>query len=242
MSIHRDIAYTPANNPHQTLDLYLGLPSSPLVVYVHGGAWRTGDKSEFQDLGEYLQGKGLTIAIVNYRLSPRSGNGIKHPAHLEDLLAALEFLASHRDVYGYSEELYLIGHSAGAHMALMGYKYVKGVRAVMGIAGIYDIQRMLEKYPSYIDFVEGAFGKREEYFSLSPRSQQPTKDVKYLIVHSPGDELLSMDLSIDYFEHLKENGVNVKFESDVQGGHDEMLHTTEFFQVVVEFVQRSQHQ
>lgn len=86
MMILSDIMFKNSSDPSDSknkLDLYVpdNVISGPLLVYVHGGAWRTGDKSDFKFIAERFMQKGFAIAIVNYRLS----NVSKYPAPMLDV-------------------------------------------------------------------------------------------------------------------------------------------------------------
>ena len=76
----------------QALDLYLPrrarLP--PLAVYVHGGAWVSGDKGDYQRLGAAFAHCGIAAAVINYRLAP----AVDVAAQLDDVAGALHWLAA----------------------------------------------------------------------------------------------------------------------------------------------------
>ena len=113
---HRGVAYAMAGDHSLDLDLYL--PESPekpsLVVWVHGGAWRSGSKEKMPVSG--LLDHGFAIASVNYRLSPVA----KFPAQIHDIKAAIRWLRAHAEEYGYGETYFSIaGASAGGHLAAL---------------------------------------------------------------------------------------------------------------------------
>lgn len=114
----RDRPYVPDGHPRQQLDLYLPAEGSdwPLVVWVHGGAWRGGSKERPPALP--LLSKGYAVASINYRLSQHA----PFPAQLEDCKAAVRWLRAHADQFGYdAKRLGVWGASAGGHLvALLG--------------------------------------------------------------------------------------------------------------------------
>jgi acetyl esterase/lipase len=143
-----DIAY--GSDPRQRLDLYLpatGGAAAPVVLFVHGGGWSIGDKAQFGWVGEQLAAQGVVTALTNYRLSP----AVQHPEHTKDVARALAWLYRHAARHGGDPtRLYLVGHSAGAHMAALvaldrTYLAAEGlspavVRGVVGVAGpTYDL-------------------------------------------------------------------------------------------------------
>ena len=114
-------ARTPGAAPDlQSLDLYAASGQiRPLVVFIHGGGWRIGDKTTAtagREKAAFFNARGLAYASLNYRLSP----GVTHPAHVEDVAAALAWLADHAADHGLDpHRIYLMGHSAGAHLAAL---------------------------------------------------------------------------------------------------------------------------
>lgn len=92
--------------------------AAPVVVYVHGGYWKAGDKSAKGHLPEFLCGHGYVFVTVNYRLAP----AVQHPAQVQDVARAVAWVHDHiADYGGDPAQLYLTGHSAGAHLvALVG--------------------------------------------------------------------------------------------------------------------------
>ena len=112
----KDIAYVEGGHEQQRLDIYL--PSSPgphpLIVYVHGGAWRGGSKND-QPLGK-LVAQGFAVASVDYRLSTVA----PFPAQMHDIKAAIRFLRARAGEYGLDTKRFAIaGSSAGGHLAAL---------------------------------------------------------------------------------------------------------------------------
>ncbi|CEH17744.1 related to serine protease [Ceraceosorus bombacis] len=99
-------------------------PPPPLLIFIHGGAWRSGDKSDHYSMARYLSKRGVSVALVNYRLSTATGGQVLHPAHAQDAFRAVEFLLVEdpkhppeewRKTFDASRTV-LVGHSVGAHM------------------------------------------------------------------------------------------------------------------------------
>ncbi|GAA5867405.1 hypothetical protein JCM3774_002891 [Rhodotorula dairenensis] len=181
---HLDVPYAGATSPRQALDLFL--PSSPspspatrpLLVYIHGGAWRSESKADFRErlvplLVEHTE---LPLAVLDYRLAPAD----PHPAHITDVLAALDLLTRADLLPGEGaaspqwdrSRLILLGHSAGAFMCLQVLfdppaesrsprvpERVQGsIERAFLVDGIYDLPSLLAEYPTYVSFVSDAFG------------------------------------------------------------------------------------
>jgi acetyl esterase/lipase len=120
MRVMRDVEYAraPGEIPLR-LDLYL--PKSdkplPLVIFVHGGGWRAGDKSSAGPVMAVL-GHGYALASINYRLTDVA----PFPAQIHDCKAAVRFLRAHADDFNLDAKHFAAwGSSAGGHLvALLG--------------------------------------------------------------------------------------------------------------------------
>lgn len=114
--IEKDVRYADRSD-RNVLDLYLpeGVQNAPLVVWIHGGAFRSGDKKNPEGLKAFLDA-GFAVASVNYRLSKEA----IWPAQLEDLRDAFTFLRAHAAEYGYdASRVASFGASAGGHLSAM---------------------------------------------------------------------------------------------------------------------------
>ena len=147
-AVARDIAYGPL--PRQRMDVYVpaGKPPErpvPVVVFLYGGSWRQGSKEEYRFVGAYLARAGYVAVLPDYRLFPE----VRFPVFVED--CAVATTAARRLVPGFGGDprrVFVMGHSAGAHMAALlglepGYLAAVGddaraLSGVIGIAGPYD--------------------------------------------------------------------------------------------------------
>ncbi len=116
-----DLPYVSGGTDRQKLDLYLpavtpGAPARPLVVWVHGGGWESGDRRGVK--AKDLVAHGVAVASVGYRLSQTA----KFPAQIEDVKAAVRWLRAHAGEYGIDPaHVAAWGLSAGGHLvALLG--------------------------------------------------------------------------------------------------------------------------
>lgn len=115
-SVERDLAY--GDHPLQTYDLHLPAEAAkaPVMVYVHGGGWRRGDKAAVGLKPDWFNGKGWIFASLNYRLIPDG----QHPANVNDVASAIARI--HDTIAakgGDPEKIFVMGHSAGAHLACL---------------------------------------------------------------------------------------------------------------------------
>lgn len=155
----RDLPYGP--DPRQCVDVHVPehVPGSglPVVVFVHGGGWVAGNKSEpgspyYDNIGVWAAHSGYVGVTVGYRLAPAH----RFPAGAEDVGAAVAWCAEHIAEHGGDpRRIVLMGHSAGAshvagHVALRGGGDT-GARAVILVSGVYDLvafadERLLTPY------------------------------------------------------------------------------------------------
>lgn len=130
------------------LDLYLPDTKKPfpLVLFIHGGAWRSGTKDLYGPMGRQFAARGIGVAVANYRLSP----AVKHPEHIKDVARAFAWVEKRAASLGADpERLYLCGHSAGAHLVTLlalDPRYLRAekvpagrIRGVVGISGPYNL-------------------------------------------------------------------------------------------------------
>jgi acetyl esterase/lipase len=154
VDLQTGIPYTegdPADSDKHKLDLYLPRDQKnyPVLVFLHGGSWRTGDRSQYVALGDRLARAGIGVAIPSYRLMPQN----PHPSQIEDVAAAFAWVVRNISQHGGDvKRIYLSGHSAGAHLAALlalDEKYLKkfdlprtAIRGVVAISGIYDVGKL----------------------------------------------------------------------------------------------------
>ncbi|KAJ3377354.1 hypothetical protein HDU92_008418, partial [Lobulomyces angularis] len=95
-----NIPYNNNENKKESLDLYIANKSDPnLIIFFHGGAWRSGDKSDFKFMGEIFLNFGYNICILTYNLSNKNGEGPYHPSHTLDCSKALHWLKFNSSLY-----------------------------------------------------------------------------------------------------------------------------------------------
>jgi len=133
--------------PRQRLDLYLPKrrePSRGTVVFVYGGAWRGGRKADYEFVAHALTGLGYAVVIPDYRLFPE----VRFPEIVEDVAAAIAFVAQSELIATFEDGFVLMGHSSGAHTAALialdpMWLDATGTDAspiaFVGLAGPYDL-------------------------------------------------------------------------------------------------------
>ena len=154
VDLHENLRYTADETRKHRLDFYVpkGTASFPVVVFIHGGAWRVGDKGLYRGLGNRLAKAGIGVAIPSYRLMGVAGN--RHPAQMEDVAAAFAWVRMHASEFGGdTSKLYVAGHSSGGHLVsllALDPRYLapyglnpSAIRGVISVSGVYNVDRML---------------------------------------------------------------------------------------------------
>ena len=132
------------------LDVYVpaGATNAPVIVSIHGGLLMAGDRSEERFVGERFAAAGYVTVVISYRLSPR----VSHPAHVEDAAAAFAWVKrSVKQHGGDPERIIVIGHSAGAYLAMLlatDSRYLAAhklspadIRGLVPVSGFYWVEK-----------------------------------------------------------------------------------------------------
>ncbi len=112
---HLDVAYGPS--ARQRIDIFRAAqPDAPMLSFIHGGYWRSRDKTEFSYIAEPFVAAGITVVMPDYDLAP----AVSVETIVKQMLAAHAWLYRHGREYGADpSRLFVAGHSAGGHLAAM---------------------------------------------------------------------------------------------------------------------------
>lgn len=115
VTAHTDLEYAVEDGESLQLDLYLPeLKNPPLIVWIHGGGWKNGDKANVNSAILRLSGEGYAVASINYRLKDLS----IHPKNIHDCKGAVRWLRGNAETYGYNPTRVAVGgSSAGGHLS-----------------------------------------------------------------------------------------------------------------------------
>jgi acetyl esterase/lipase len=233
-SVKKDIVYADAGGKKLLLDLYMpsGTKDPYLIVWIHGGAWRSGSK-ESPPLG--LVSAGYALASINYRLSEEA----VFPAMIHDIKAAIRFLRGNAKKYGYRPDKIIIwGSSAGGHLAaLVGT--TNNDKALEGTLGNYltessSVQVILDFYgpTNFLTILKQStthgvsvrapalkllLGKPVEEVpelakQASPVYQVDASDPPLLIVHGDQDIQVPVNQSLELMAVYKKLSLTVQTE------------------------------
>ncbi len=240
----RDIAYVPSGHERQRLDLYVPAGATkplPLIIWIHGGAWKAGSKERCPAL-RYLQ-RGYAVASINYRLSQHA----VFPAQIEDCKAAVRWLRSHAKEHNLDPQRFAAwGSSAGGHLvALLGTsgdvkEFERGenlgvssrVQAVVDFFGPTDFTLMSKFSLPNAPFDHDAADSPESQLiggavqqnkgkaaKASPLSYVSKDDPPFLIMHGNRDNLVPYQQSELLRDALQKAGVEVTLQIVEGAGH-----------------------
>ena len=187
---YRNLSY--GELPAQRLDVYVpaGKVTMPraMVIFWHGGRWTFGDKRDYRFVGAALAAMGCIAVIPNYRHYPH----VKLAGFMHDAAQAWVFAAAKACEFGADERrIYLMGHSAGAHLAALlalDARYLAAMTqrppraaGVIGLSGPYDFLPLAEAD------VQDMFGPPEKYQESQPIHYVSAAAPPFLLIHGLKD-------------------------------------------------------
>ena len=227
-----DVSY--GTDATQKMDLYLpagrNSDSTKLVIMVHGGAWSSGDKSDFLSFVPVLQQgvPGCAVANIDYRLATAVTNHF--PAQETDMKAAVDFLVRKSGDYHISQKFILLGASSGAHMALLqAYKYATPkVRAVVDFFGPTDMVGMYNNARSGsltqlgIQLLMNGTPQTNPtlYKQSSPLNFVSAQSPPTIILHGDADTIVNISQSLALKASLQRAGVANEMDTYHNQGHE----------------------
>jgi acetyl esterase/lipase len=255
-----DVEYGRVGNRPLLLDLYqlrdapAGAKPRPVVIWVHGGAWRAGSKNWLPPSGTMLVRKGFVVASVEYRFTQEA----IFPAQINDVKCSVRFLRSHAKQYNIDpERIGAYGASAGGHLvALLGTdaddKSLEGtggwpgassrVQAVVDMFGPTDFLTILQqvKTPTaQADLVARSFfgGPMDAVHEIareaSPVTHVSADDPPFLVIHGSNDPVVPVAQSEEFVAALKKAGVEARLE--VASGYGHGIHADKYERMIVDF-------
>lgn len=183
-----DVPY--ASGDRQSLDIYrpTGRSPAPVVVFFYGGRWSSGDKAGYRFLGQALAARGIVAVIPDYRLYP----AVRFPVFVEDGARAVAWTQQRIAEFGGDpRQIFVMGHSAGAHIAVMlalngDYLHQAGgdrhqLRGAIGLAGAYDFLPLTDAD------LQDIFGPSANYPLSQPIHFADGNNPPLLLLHGEND-------------------------------------------------------
>jgi acetyl esterase/lipase len=258
--ITRDLEYARVGDLSLKLDLYVPAQakSPPLVVWVHGGAWRGGSKKDCPL--QPLTAQGYAVASVDFRLSTVA----QFPAQIHDLKAAIRFLRAKAGELGINaERIAITGGSSGGHLAALvgvtgGVKELEGdvgmhrdhssdVQAIVVFYGASNLTTILAqstphglsvRVPALELLLGGQPDAKPELARLaSPVLHVDKTDPPLLWFHGDQDPQMPINQAHEMIGAYKKQGLSAQFEPVYGGAHGgKLFYTPEQIQHVADFL------
>lgn len=233
----RDVTYCTAGGVDLKMDVYFprnATGTTPLVVYVHGGGWRSGDKSGGAGMidAPALLDAGFTVASLDYRLAPQ----YTFPAMIEDVKCAIRSLRAHAGDYNIDpSKIGVWGGSAGGHLVnLLGTTDASAgfdvgqyldqssrVQAVVDMFGPADLTTGFSNgYEQVAQTVFGTTDFNDPIFkTVSPVTYITADDPPFLILQGDADQTVPLSQSEEFYDKLTAAGVEARLVIVHDGPH-----------------------
>ncbi len=221
----KDIKYGSAPGGENTFDAFVPrahTDSTKMIVYIHGGSWTGGDKSEFpKHLVDELVGMGYGVVSINYRLVKDGKN--QFPAQIEDVEKVLQFLSKNAKKFQYDGNSYaLMGGSAGAHLAMLyayGHDPKKQVKTVVDLWGPTDLtDKMVRADGSDADNTVIRFLGEKDPKAKIAMDASPTyfltkeTGVPTILFHGGADPLVHVSQAENLYKKLQTLNIPAQYE------------------------------
>lgn len=218
-----DIAY--GQGESRRLDVYQPSTGSsaarPVVVFLYGGRWNTGSRKQYRFVAAALTGFGYVVVVPEYRLYPET----VFPGFVEDAARAVAWTHEHASEFGGDpRRLFIMGHSAGAHIAAMinfdeQYLLAAGghadwIRGFIGLSGPYDF------LPITDPVMQKVFGPESRYPLSQPINFVDGHEPPALLLHGRTDQVVWLRNSQHFASRIRDRGGNV-----TESYYDDMSHS-----------------
>ncbi len=199
-------------DPRQHLDIYApttGTGPWPVVVFVHGGSWSSGNKNNYEFVGRALAAQGFIAILPSYRLHPQN----PFPAFVEDTARAIDWSTRHaQDYLGDPRRVFVSGHSAGAYnvaLAVLDPKYFSAFGTdVTAIRGVALLAAPLDFLPLEGQIPKDVFGKVPDLASTQPVNFVRKDVPPFLLLHGTADGTCYPRNSISLDRQLRAAGAS----------------------------------
>ncbi|MEY3201133.1 MAG: hypothetical protein RIR70_683 [Pseudomonadota bacterium] len=209
--------------PRQKLDVYVpaqGARDAPVVVFFYGGSWESGSREDYRFVGEALSSLGAVALVADYRIYPEA----RFPVFLQDAAQAVKWAAHNAPTFGGdANRLFVMGHSAGAHIALMlatdsDYLAAVGMqpqqlRGAIGLAGPYDF------LPLSSDRLKEIFGPETNWPRSQPVNFVRGQEPPMLLATGDADDIVKPKNTASLAARVRAAGGQVKEITYPKAGH-----------------------
>ncbi len=200
------------NSPREILDIYpADRPEGPVLVYIHGGYWRSGSKDENCNFAPTFVERGATVVLVEYDLCP----SVTVTDIVRQTRASIAWV--HRNIIRYGgnpSKLYVSGHSAGGHLTAMALAHdweKEGlprnlIKGAVATSGVYDLDMVMQ-----ISVNEQVRMTPEIARENSPFLHLPVPTCPVVVAVGGAEPKGWQQMSEDYFKLCQERGLECEY-------------------------------
>ena len=219
------VAY--GSDANQFVDLRLPKSKEPhgLAIVIHGGYWRAKyDMGYAGHLCAALTAKGIATANLEYRRVGNTGGG--WPGTFADVRAGYQFLVQNAQKYEFdARRVVAIGHSAGGQLGLCLAAHESGVKAVISLAGVVDLQRAYALHLSndaVVEFLGGTPAEVGDHYKEAD-PMKLTIAARQWLVHGAEDDTVPPAFSRDYAAAKQKMKEEARLVEIAGAGHFEVV-------------------
>ncbi len=211
VSVVKGVAY--GSHPRQKLDIYRPVQATrqaAVFIFFYGGAWESGERADYEFVARKLAAKGHFVVVPDYRLYPE----VRFPEFVKDGARATAWVLEHgKDISVQSRPVFLMGHSAGAHIAMLvglDQRYLRQrghqsaeLAGIIGLAGPYDF------LPLESERLKQIFMTPLALHDSQPVNFVDDDDPAVLLVHGDSDRRVWLRNSENLAARLRQAGAKV---------------------------------
>lgn len=212
-----------ASGPRRRLDVYrpVDARNRPVVVFFYGGGWESGERAMYRFVGASLAAAGIVCVIPDYRVWP----AVRFPGFIEDGARALSWARAQAASHGGDPgRLFLMGHSAGAHIATMlaldpEYLDAVGMDAERDLCGVIGLSGPYDFLPLRSARLKEIFGPSEDWPQTQPINFVARGAAPMLLATGEADQVVLPRNSMRLASRLRSVGTEVTMRLYPGVGH-----------------------
>jgi arylformamidase len=208
------------SSPREILDIYVAdKQGGPVLVYIHGGYWRSGSKEDNCNFVPMFTKRGATVVLVEYDLCPE----VTVADIVKQTRSAIAWVYKNIVRYGANpSKVFVAGHSAGGHLTAMAlaHDWAKEgmpadlIKGAVATSGVYDLDMVMEISVQEQVRMTPEIAKQNSPLLHPPRVKCP------LVVAVGGAEPKGwQQMSEDYFNYCKQHGMPVEYLIEPDANH-----------------------
>jgi acetyl esterase/lipase len=243
-TVQTDVSYSNDSSPYRVMDVYLpvGKGPFPAIIYVHGGGWVRGSRSDYNYTAAFYAQRGIAGFAIDYTLS--TPNETAWPNNIQDVVESVRFIKENANLWNIDpDRLAVLGYSAGAQLASLegtlsgnesfivsssGDAKIKSqVRLVIDYSGATDLE-YIGKYQTkstIYNITTNALGNvsyktnPDLWVEASPATYISSDDPIFCIIHGTSDMVVPIQVAESFVAKLQAAGVETHFIKIPNGDH-----------------------